>query len=159
MPISPTDRTRIAHDPDALDAIMAELVTQGRGWVNVMPEIPEEVEVPATPNALAIFSKRGPVVPMGTWTAPTTTRKGAVEPTDLGLQHGTAKQAKRVLDGTAGSIPDTWRVLADNPRRGIVVRPPADVSLHDQARWLLDALAVLCIPPQTGNFLVYRFLP
>ena len=53
----------------ALEAMTA-MATAGRGWINVNPEIPDDVDVPTTPGVLAVFSKRGPAVPLGTWTPP-----------------------------------------------------------------------------------------
>jgi len=147
----------IEHDPATLAAVMDEQIAAGRGWINVMPQIPEEVPVPSTPSALAVFSKRGPVVPLGTWTAPTTTKKGRVEPTEIGIQHGAAMQAKKALLETPGEIPGDWRILTDNPRRGMVVRSPEGTTTLDQARWLLDALAEICIPPTSGRFLLFRY--
>lgn len=149
----------VEHDPAAIAAVMRELTDAGGGWINLLPQIPEDVPVPATPGVLAVFSKRGPVVPLGTWTAPTPARNGSVAPVEIGLQHGAAKQAKVALSATLGEIPGDWQVLSDNPRRGIVVRPPATASLDAQARWLLDALAAICIPPQTGRFLLFRYDP
>ena len=147
----------IDHDAEALAAVMEELAATGRGWVNLLPEIPENVPVPSTPNALAVFSKRGPVVPLGTWTAPSPARNGATAPSEIGIQHGAAKQAKAALSGTPGEIPASWTVMSDNPRRGVVVRAPEGTSLAAQAAWLLDALAAICIPPQTGRFQLFRY--
>ena len=149
--------TLIEHDADALAAVMSELAAAQRGWINLLPEIPEDVPVPSTPSALAVFSKRGPVVPLGTWTAPTVGRNGAADPVEIGIQHGAARQARQALADTAGAIPADWAVLTDNPRRGVVVRPPAGTTLVAEARWLLDALAAICIPPQTGRFVMYRY--
>ena len=149
--------TVIAHDPSAPAAVMAELVEARSGWINLLPEIPEDVPVPSTPSALAVFSKRGPVVPLGTWTAPTPGRNGTTAPVEIGLQHGAAKQARAALADTPGSIPPEWAVLSDNPRRGLVVRPPAGTSLVAEATWLLAALTAICIPPQTGGFVMFRY--
>lgn len=147
----------IDHNADELAAVMSTLAASGRGWVNLLPEIPEDVPVPSTPSALAVFSKRGPVVPLGTWTAPTPARNGATAPAEIGIQHGAARRAADALADTPGSVPDGWNVLSDNPRRGIVVRPPDGTPLADQARWLLDALAAICIPPRTGRFQLFRY--
>lgn len=136
----------IDHDPAALAAIMDQLVAAGRGWINLLPEIPEDVPVPPTPSVLAVFSKRGPVVPLGTWTAE-----------EMGIQHGAARRAADALEHTPGALPSSWPVLSDHPRRGVVIRPAAGTSTLDQARWLLDALATICIPPSTGRFLLYRY--
>lgn len=134
----------VEHDPADLASIAADL--EPGGWLNLLPEIPEDVPVPATPSALAVFSKRGPVVPLGTWTAE-----------ELGIQHGAAKRARDALAGTPGEIPADWTVVSDHPRRGVVVQPPPGTDRTAIARWLLDALAAICIPPQTGRFILYRY--
>lgn len=157
MALTRPDPVMIEHDADALAAVMADLATAERGWINLLPEIPENVPVPATPSALAVFSKRGPVVPLGTWTAPTPGRNGATAPVEIGIQHGAAKRAADALEGTPGTVPTGWAVLSDNPRRGLVVRPPAGTTFLDEARWLLAALTAICIPPQTGRFVMYRY--
>lgn len=136
---------------------MDELAAAGRGWINLMPEIPTEVPVPATPNALAVFSKRGPVVPLGTWTAPSAARSGVVLPAEIGIQHGAAMRAADALADTPGAVPSGWVAVSDHPRRGLVVRAADVASTLDQARWLLDALAAICIPPTTGHFLLFRY--
>lgn len=149
--------TLIDHDAAALAEVMQALTAAQAGWVNLLPEIPEDVPVPSTPSALAVFSKRGPVVPLGTWTAPTPARNGATAPIEIGIQHGAAKQAAVALADTPGAIPADWTVLSDNPRRGVVVRPPDATPLAAQAAWLLDALAAICIPPRTGRFQLFRY--
>ncbi|HPB45042.1 MAG TPA: hypothetical protein PLP95_04235, partial [Microthrixaceae bacterium] len=134
---------------EELVAIFEELQSTGSGWLNIVPELPEGTEVPATPNSLAIFSRRGPVVPLATWTT--------TEPTELGLLHGTSQRARFALADTVAAIPDGWRVLADHPRKGLVVVPGAGLGHRVVARWLLDALTVLCLPPHTGRFVVARY--
>lgn len=152
----PTPMIIFGDDPSPLAAQMDRLAASGRGWINVTPEIPEDVEVPPTPGVLAVFSKRGPVVPLGTWTASNLTRHGA-EPSEVGVQHGAADRVKARLVGTPGEIPSAWRVVQDHPRRGLVARPARDASHVDVARWLLGVLGELCIPPRTSNFLVSVF--
>lgn len=147
----------VEHDPSALAAVMEELAAARGGWLNLLPEIPEDVPVPETPGVLAVFSKRGPVVPLGTWTAPAVDRKGVTQPSEIGIQHGAAARAADSLAGTPGEIPAAWTVLSDHPRRGVVVLPPPGTPLLDQARWLLDALAAICIPPRTGKFQQLRY--
>ncbi|MEZ5322062.1 MAG: hypothetical protein R2698_08325 [Microthrixaceae bacterium] len=143
--------------PVPLAELFDDLTAAGRGWVNVMPEIPDGVEVPLTPNALAIFSKRGPFVPLGTWTAPSAGRGGRVEPSEVGIQHGAARRGIDALAEHAAAPSPTWTVASDHPRRGVVVRPSIDATTTEVATWLLGALRVLCIPPQTGRFVVYRY--
>lgn len=147
----------IEHDPAVLAGIMNELASTRSGWINLLPQIPENVPVPSTPNALAVFSKRGPVVPLGTWTPPSTTRAGDPFPPEIGIQHGAARRAADALADTPGAIPHDWQVVSDNPRRGVVVRPTLATSTLDQATWLLDALLAICLPPSTGRFQMFRY--
>lgn len=145
---------------EAAEAVaeLDSLVAAGRGWVNVLPEIPSEVEVPATPGVLAIFSKRGPAVPLGTWTAPVADGRRP-EPAQVGIQHGAGAPAVPVLAATPDRLPEGWRVLQDHPRRGLVVLPPPDVSAAEVLGWLLGALDRLCRVPHTGRFQVFVYRP
>ena len=152
----PVPKVILGDDPSALAEQMDHLATVGRGWINVMPQIPEDVEVPPTPGILAIFNKRGPAVPLGTWTASNLTNRGA-EPSEVGVQHGAGRGVHAELAGTPGEIPEGWRMLQDHPRRGLVARPAPGTPHIEIATWLLDVLGVLCLPPRTANFLVYVY--
>jgi len=48
------------------------------------------------------------------------------------------------------ALPAGWRWQQDHPRRGLVVRPPIDLSHGDQLTWLLEAGTVLSTVPLTG---------
>lgn len=157
MPPTPPTNAKIDHDPEALVALFEPLATAGSGWLNVVAELPEGTEVPATPNALAIFSRRGPFIPMATWTAPSTSKRGVRAPSELGIQHGTSKRGVEALAGTPGEVPANWRIYADHPKRGLVVAPPDGTTHLEMATWLLNALKVLCLPPHTGAFLTLAY--
>jgi len=137
--------------PEVIAVQMAALIDSGRGWINVLPEIPEDVPVPPTPSAFAVFSKRGPVVPMATWTAPTKGGRRS-EPTQVGVQHGTARPVAKRLVGTPAEIPSGWRRLTDHARRGLVVLPPVGAEPLAIATWIFAVLQELCIPPHTTFF-------
>lgn len=154
-PSAPTIET-IPHDPAALAAVFDAVAASGRGWVNVVPELPEGTEVPATPNAFALFNKRGPVVPLGTWVPPSAGRNG-VTPGELGLQHGTSMKGTEALADSDAAVPADWRVLADHPRKGTSLQPSPGTTTLRQATWLLAALRRLCLPPPTGRFIVARY--
>lgn len=157
--MSPTDQTRL---PETDGRALAELVTpfleRRAGWVNIIPVIADDVAVPSTPGVFAVFSKRGPVVPMGTWTAPGASRNG-IAPAQIGIQHGTGRGARESLADVAWTVPDGWRVLSDHPRRGVVIEPPPDTPAESVAAWLLGALARLCLPPRTGDVDVFVYDP
>jgi len=137
-----------AEDPRKLIVIINEQREAGRGWTNIVPEIPPDFPLPDTPGPLAVFSKRGPVVPMAT--IMTAHQR---EPAQLGIQHGAASQ---VLDRLS-PLPEGWRKLQDNAKRGLVLAFPPDTSAELLVGWSLSALASLCLPPRTGNFAVFRF--
>lgn len=145
------------HAEDAL-GVMAELTHAGRGWINIAPEIVDGVEVPATPGVLAVFSKRGPAVPLGTWTAPSPGVRRS-DPVEVGIQHGSGVNAVARLAPTRAHLPDGWIKLQDHPRRGLAVRPALDAADATVLVWLLDALAELCLPPRTGSFHVFVYRP
>lgn len=141
----------------ALD-VMTEMRARQQGWVNVVPEIPDDVRVPSTPGVLAVFSKRGPAVPMGTWTAPTVAGSRR-EPAQVGIQHGIAARAVERLGRTTVAVPSDWRVVQDHPRRGLVAIPPVDGVDAEVLDWILAALDELCRVPTTGRFLAYVYEP
>jgi len=154
----PTDVLLVDQlDPGALAAVIEPLLERRHGWANVLPEIPDDIDVPPTPGRLAIFNKRGPLIPMGTWTAPSQQRDGGVAPSELGILHGQGARVVEKLAGTAGELPSGWQVVQDHPRRGLVVSPTAGASTNAIATWLLGALGVLCIPPRTDRFRVYLY--
>lgn len=146
----------LGDDPSLLADRMDLLSTVGRGWINVVPQIPEDIDVPPTPGILAIFNKRGPAVPLGTWTASKLTNRGA-EPSEVGVQHGAGRKVREELDGTAGAVPETWRMLQDHPRRGLVAQPAPGTSNIEIATWLFGVLGALCRVPRTVNFLVFVY--
>lgn len=139
------------NSPEVIAERMAALIDSERGWINVLPEIPEDVPVPPTPSAFAVFSKRGPVVPMATWTAPTRGGRRS-EPAQVGVQHGIARPVAKRLVGTSAEIPADWRRLTDHARRGLVVLPPPSETPLAIASWIFAVLEELCIPPHTTFF-------
>lgn len=128
---------------------LVELVRSVGGWINVLPEISDDTPVPDTPSFLAVFSKRGPVVPMATFTPAESDSRP--KPAMLGLQHGLAGRAKDRLNASDARIPETWRVATDHPKRGIVIELPDAVTDREIAAWLLHAAALACMVPHTGR--------
>jgi hypothetical protein len=136
---------------DAVVARMGDIVTAGAGWINVVPVVADDVEVPATPGPLSPFTARGPAVPLGTWTPATTGRRA--QTSSVGIQHAAGPKA---LDGLARAglpLPSGWVRLADHPRRGLVVRVPDDAPLDQVLDWLLAAMAGLARVPITGRWM------
>lgn len=110
----------------------------GAVFVNLHPGVDAD-EMPPPRSALGnLFGNRGPVVPLATWT-----------PGEIGLQHMVGQRAVRFLADKGVVVPDEWYVVADHPKRGLVLRtyqaPP-----HEVLRWLMRAATVTCPLEITG---------
>ena len=109
----------------------------GAVFVNLHPGVDAE-QVPARSPLGNLFGNRGPVVPLATWT-----------PGEIGLQHMAGQRVARVLADKGVPVPEEWDVVADHPKRGLVVRtyqsPP-----EDALRWLVRAATDTCPLPITG---------
>lgn len=151
------DETSITELAELLDV----LTERATGWVNVQPEIPPDIEVPSTPGPLAVFSKRGPAVPLATWTAPfeitrpeNSRRATRRELAQVGLQHGAAMRAADRLADTGAAVPAGWHVLSDHPKRGFVAVPPPDTDTSAISEWMSASLIEICRVPRSGRLLV-----
>jgi hypothetical protein len=105
----------------------------GAAFVNLQPGV-DEHEVPQTSVFGSWFTARGPFVPLATWT-----------PDEVGLQHATGPKALDRLAELGHPKPDTWRKVADHPKRGIVLKPPPDEDPAVALRWLARAAELLCM--------------
>ena len=142
-------------DLDAVVALVAALATPGAGWLNLLPEVDPELEPPPRGVLAAIFSARGPAVPLATVTAPESPG-GALT---VGLEHGAGPKALDRLEERGRPRPDGWRKLADHPRRGLVLAVPASTDPAELLRWLLDAARLLSPVPLTGSWLARAYRP
>ncbi len=103
----------------------------GARFVNLHPGVDAD-EVPAQSPLGGLLGGRGPVVPLATWT-----------PGEIGLQHMAGGRAVRYLAAKGVTVPEEWYVVADHPRRGLVLRTydtPAEITL----RWLVRAATATC---------------
>jgi hypothetical protein len=106
---------------------------EGAAFVNLQPGVDEE-EVPPTSVLGSWVTARGPAVPLATWT-----------PDEVGLQHGTGPKALERLAELGHPKPDTWRRVADHPKRGLVLQPPPGEDPAAVLRWLARAAELLCM--------------
>src|ERR1700684_88313 len=90
-------------------------------------------------------------VPVCTWAPGKLGRKG-IERDSVGIQHNTGTKAVARLADLGVPPPPGWRWTQDHPRRGLVVRVPADVHHAEQLAWLLDAGAAPSTVPLTGEW-------
>jgi hypothetical protein len=137
-PAVPTYVTIRRSAPEALEAAIRSLIANGKGWVNLRPDIPED-DLPPVPSTVSrLFSGRGPAVPMATFVA---SRGGKAH--QVGIEHGSGPKAVRRLADAGVVAPAGSIVKSDHGRRGLVVSVPADAAPDAIARFLLDAASTL----------------
>lgn len=100
-------------------------------YVNLHPGVDADPAPPQRPLA-NLFASRGPRVPLGTWT-----------PGELGLQHAAGQRVVRFLAERGVEVPETWYVVEDHPRRGLVVRT-YDTPPEEVLTWLVRAMTATC---------------
>lgn len=132
IPFTVTDTT------PALVAV-ADLMESGSGWVNLAPDNGPGTEAPRRNLFAAIFSSRGPTMPLIT-VSPAHTDSGRL---GLGLQHSGGPGALATLAEHDHPLPDGWLKVSDHSRRGLVVSAPAGVQPDAVVDWLLEAARIL----------------
>lgn len=138
--------------PGELLARMQRLSERHTGWINLEPEVyADDVPEPSR-GLLSIFAPPAPPVPLGTWTPAPPPRRGRAQPATIGVQHPTGRRAKLPLLDAGHPVPAGWVVLADHPRRGLVVAVPPGVGHAEAAAWLVRAAALLSVIPVTGRW-------
>jgi len=154
MAIAPTDE--LTFDEDDLSPLV-ELLTDlaPGGWVNLIPEVEPGHEPPPRNPVVSVFSARGDLIPLATWSAP----EVAGRRTTIGITHGSGPRALPRLSERGLDLPDGWLKVADHPRRGLVVTRPATSDLADGAWWLLAVGHALSVVPLTGSWLARRYAP
>ena len=141
-------------DRDAVLAAMAE-VADGSGWINVQPVVNPD-DLPPIGNALfGIFSSRGPLVPLCTWTPAGLSKRETY--TSLGVQHPTGTKAAARLAERGVPVDDGWRVLRDSPKGGLVVGVPADEPHAHVLDWLLRAALALSLADNHGRWVAFVY--
>ena len=144
-------------DRAAVVARMRGLARDRDGWLNVEPVLDPD-DVPPSGSALfSVFSGRGPDVPLATW-VPGEDHGKRVEPTCVGIEHGSGPKAAERLAAAGVAVPEGWRVLQDHRKRGLVVAIPDDADPDAVLDWLLRATATLTALPVTGTWRAGFFL-
>lgn len=138
--------------PAAVVEIMERMAAAGEGWLNVEPAVDVEDVPPEGSGTFSFLSGRGPVVPFGTWTPGTVTRRGRREPAMVGLQHPAGSKAKPLLAQAGYPVPEGWVVVQDHVRKGLVVAVPPTVGPEEALDWLLGAAPLLSTIPLTGTW-------
>lgn len=109
----------------------------GAVFVNLHPGVDAD-EVPPRSALTNLFGNRGPTVPLATWT-----------PGEIGLQHMAGQRVVRFLADKGVPVPESWYVVNDHPKRGLVLRT-YDADPAETLAWLVRAATVTCPLPIVG---------
>lgn len=140
MPLDPTAEVAFTvEDIAPATAEVADVLTAADGWVNLTPAVPPGSEPQRRNLFAAIFSSRGPALPLAT-VSPSGASDGLLA---LGLQHPGGTKALEFLASSGHRLPEGWRKVSDHPRRGFVVSAPSTTPADQIVRWLVDAALLL----------------
>ncbi len=143
----------VDHD-DWLGVIPAvdDLWAAERGeWVNVIPDLGEEVDSP--PSLVRAFSARGPAIPVITLVAPD--RRGRKpSPGSVGIEHGGGERQLGALARAGLTRPAGWLMRQDHPRRGLVFEVADDVTAEQALTYSVQVATWLSPSPPRGRWLV-----
>lgn len=130
------------HPAAVLDAMRDVATRDARGWINLQPAVDPD-DVPSQGGVFRIFSARGPQVPLCTWTPPAAGRR-APPVTSIGVQHGAGARILPLLAEAGIEVPGRWRVLQDQPKKGLVIAVPAEDDHTEVLVWLVAAGEACC---------------
>ncbi len=148
-------------EPTWVLAVMARCSASGAGWINIQPSQDASDNPEPFPAHGGWFSTNASAVPMATWTAPEQGRKPekAGKAATLGIQHGAGMRVLPWLRERGIDRPDSWRVLADSPRRGVVFELPPDTEAIAVVQWVLAVLTLLSRDAAGDRFQAMHFAP
>lgn len=142
---------------DSVVAYMDRLVDAGDGWVNLVPVADGHDERPTSLRFMTLLSGGGSGTTMITWVPGRPDRRAAGQ--SLGISHVTGRRAVATLAAAEVSLPETWRIEQDHPKRGLIVRPPADEVTALVVKWALGAVGVLVSPARFASWRADVYLP
>jgi hypothetical protein len=139
--------------PGASEAVtdaMDELTAAQRGWITLQPGVRPEDAPPPRSLMAGLFSGTGPPVPVCTWVAPQPNQKPPHP--EIGILHRAGPKVVKRLAAAGIDVPEHWVVLADHPKRGLVVAVHPESPVQDALDFLLAAATALTLVPFTGSW-------
>jgi hypothetical protein len=134
---------------------MSQLAAAGDGWINLLPGTSDD-ETPTSLGFFNLFGGGSIGVTMCTW-IPGQRGKDGRPLTSLGIAHTIGRRLGTVP--TVVTIPETWIIEQDHPRRGLVLQVPS-VEPHERVlAWALTALAAVSPLGAIGNWRADIYLP
>ncbi len=111
------DLADVAAVVDELSKLLSE---RAGGWVNLGPDLDEEVAAALSPSPVGrLFSARGPAVPLATILAADHSRRRS-SPGSVGLEHHGGPKAAQRLARAGIEAPEGLIKRQDHSRRGLV---------------------------------------
>lgn len=137
---------------DDLEGIVARMadLADGSGWMVLDGAVAED-DVPPPAAFGGLFTAKGPDVPELSW-VPGEQGGRRPQPLSVGIRHAAGPKAKLRLAEAGHPVPPGWRVVQDNPRRGLVAQVPGTEAESAVLDWLLGAAAILATVPLTGTW-------
>jgi hypothetical protein len=157
----PREIKRIEFSIDELTSVVASmegLAVAGDGWINLLPKINDDDERPSVLGFFTLFSGGGTGVTMCTWIPASRERRGRNQPS-IGITHATGRRVVAQLGLLGFPVPATWFVEQDHPRRGLVMRVPADEPNEEVLTWALRATEVLSVAGPIRAWWADMYLP
>jgi hypothetical protein len=139
-------------------ASMGRLATAGDGWINLIPSLSDNDKRSTALGFFALFGGGGIGVTMATWIPGSHHPRGDIEPS-LGISHVTGRRALGELQSRGVAVPESWRLEQDHPRRGLILRVPADEPHEQVLVWALGAVGVLSAPRPIEGWRADIYLP
>jgi len=147
----PADLTRLLE-------VTAWLSAHRDGWLNLLPGVESSADPVEAPGLFSLFGATAQPVSMCTWMPPGRARHSLDEVT-LGIMHARGRRVVPELEAAGLSVPPTWRVWGDHPRRWLVVKIPSTAPDREVLRWALAAGEQLCSLPTTGSWQAEVYQP
>ena len=152
---------RIAFTPEDIGPIVTRmelLAASQDGWINLLPTDEDEETGPPRLGFFAMFGGGSIGVTMCTWIPGSLKHHGEALPS-LGIAHNRGRRVFAELQSGAAVIPDGWRVEQDHPRRGLIIRIPADEPHEKVLRWALRAVATVSRPGENCEWHANVYMP
>ncbi len=134
-----TIRRALHFSEDWTEALAAmELIAEGRGWCNVVPDVYDDVP-DLRVNFLGLWSNRGVV--MASYIT-VVERHGERQPSSLGLLHTRGKLGRERIALMLAGAP--FPIRLDHSQRGLVLEVPVDTSAKQVLDVMCSMTTALC---------------
>jgi hypothetical protein len=151
----------IEFQPGGADDVLGAMETINLaedGWVNILPGIETDDAPPPSMGIGALFSQRARGVVMGTWAPPKKASRGQ-KVNSIGILHAAGRFASRQLREIGTPVPEGWFIRQDNPKRGLIVEPPAGTPVAEMLNWMVAVLTAFSTLELTGSWRADAFMP